>query len=473
MALKLSSAARLASPDFGDVQGLGMLLGSSKAVMEAEQQKMNRLDALMDASTKGVAAAQMGDASALSAQMNAIKEQIKSATTSEERLALLPELRALQALMPGTRQTATGNTARAIIQTRAAIEDPTLPENIKKVLEQRLKVMSDNTDALAAADKFRLNQARMGSEMQRIEGENWLNANTSKMLEFIQNDDADGLEAFVAGAGQFSGAARKFAQSALAGQETMDRFRANSIAMKIAPDFKTGEGGAIISAERSDIQSLPESIREIFTPGLRKYENLIKEGWDDKNKTWREGYRTLASNAQREVQGLLNNVRNQIATSEYFAELNRTRDTEEQIRNLELLKESKVAESEAIRLADSLIPRDKDGRRTESLTLDKIEDAKDIIRESRNAAIDNQINMLRGPQTEEEELEMAVLTVNGTDLVAKDNKGRKLEIDGRGFFESNGSIWIPIPDPSAPAKDESAETSSRAPSPRRSAYRDY
>ena len=210
--------------------------------------------------------------------------------------------------MPGTRQTATGNTARAIIQTRAALEDPTLPENIKKVLEQRLKVMSDNTDALAAADKFRLEQARMGSEMQRIEGENWLNANTSKMLEFIQNDDADGLEAFVAGAGQFSGAARRFAQSALAGQEAMDRFKANSIAMKIAPDFKTGEGGAIISAERTDIESLPESIRDIFAPGLRKYENLIKEGWDDKNKTWREGYRTLASNAQREVQGLLNNV---------------------------------------------------------------------------------------------------------------------------------------------------------------------
>ena len=32
MALKLSSAARLASPDFGDVQGLGMLVGSGQAV---------------------------------------------------------------------------------------------------------------------------------------------------------------------------------------------------------------------------------------------------------------------------------------------------------------------------------------------------------------------------------------------------------------------------------------------------------
>ena len=73
MALRLRSTQRLASPDFGDVQGLGMLVGSSQAVRQAEQQKMNRLDALMDASTKGVAAAQMGDASALSAQMNAIK----------------------------------------------------------------------------------------------------------------------------------------------------------------------------------------------------------------------------------------------------------------------------------------------------------------------------------------------------------------------------------------------------------------
>jgi uncharacterized protein (UPF0147 family) len=380
--------------------------------------------------------------------MGQLRELLKDPNMPiEEKRLYIQELRGLQGLMPGARQTATGNTTKGIIQTRAALEDPTVPDNIKKVLEQRLDVMSSNADALAVADKYRLDQARMASEMQRIEGENWLNENTSKMLDFIKNDDADGLEDFVAGAGQFSGAARKFAQSALAGQEAMDRFNANSIAMKIAPDFKTGEGGKIISAERTDIESLPKSIREIFSPGLRKYENLIKEGWDDKNGTWREGYRTLASNAQREVQGLLNNVRNQIATSEYFAELNRTRDTADQIQSLELLKESPVSKSDGRILADSLIPRDKNGRRTEPLTIEKINEAENIIRQSRNAAIDNQINMLRGPQTEEEQETGAGSVIEGAggeEFRASDYPG-KTAVDDKGTkLKSDGKNWIPV-----------------------------
>ena len=439
----------LLNPSYSaELGNVAQQISAAPGIRRERERQANRLERAMDITGKGIASAQAGDTSALSAQMGQLRELIKDPNMPiEEKQLYIQEIRALQGMMPGARQTATGNTARSIIQTRAAIEDPTLPENVKKVLEQRLKVMSDNTDALAAADKFRLDQARMDSEMQRIEGENWLNKNTSKMLELIRNDDADGLEAFVAGAGQFSGAARKFATSALAGQEAMDRFTANSIAMKMAPDFKTGEGGEIISAERSDIESLPESIREIFAPGLRKYEKLIKEGWDDKNGTWREGYRTLASNAQREVQGLLNNVRNQIATSEYFAELNRTRDTEEQIRNLELLKESPVSKSEARILADSLLPRNKKGNRLENLTVERINEAEEIIRQSRNAAIDNQINMLRSPQTEGEQETGVGSVIEGSDgqkYKASDYRGKEAVDDDGNTVISDGQKWIPV-----------------------------
>ena len=42
MALRLTSTQRLASPDFGDVQGLGMLVGSGQAVakQKAKEQGM-------------------------------------------------------------------------------------------------------------------------------------------------------------------------------------------------------------------------------------------------------------------------------------------------------------------------------------------------------------------------------------------------------------------------------------------------
>ena len=139
--------------------------------------------------------------------------------------------------------------------------------------------------------------------------------------------------------------------------------------------------------------------------------------------------------------------RNQIATSEYFAELNRTRDTDEQIRNLELLKESPVSKSEARILADSLLPRNKKGNRLENLTIEKINEAEEIIRQSRNAAIDNQINMLRGPQTEEEQetgVGPVIEGVGGEKLRASDYAGQSAEDDDGTLLRSDGKNWIPV-----------------------------
>ena len=444
---------------FDAARGIGatpVMLGAQRRAEEERQ----RINAAIDASTTGITAAQEGDTQVLLAQIDVIKEQIAGAGSTDERLDLVRELRALQALIPGAKTTETNNTAKSIIETRKILgqmderdarratgELVPFDERSRGALEQRLKVMSDNPEALEIADKFRLEQARIKSETKTLEGQNWLNANTAKMLRFIENNDADGLESFVAGAGEFSGPARKFVQSALAGQESLDRFRDNSIAMKIAPAFAKGKGGSIVSAERSDIETLPEAVQDIFGPALDKYEKLIEDGWDDKNGTWREGYRTLASNAQKDVQGLLNNVRNQIATSEYFAELNRERDTAEQIEALELLKESPVSTSEARILADSLIPRDKKNRRTEPLTVEKINEAKDIIRQSRNAAIDAQIQLVRGPQTEEEQETGAGSTIEGPDgeeLRASDHPGKKA-VDEKGtVLQSDGKNWLPV-----------------------------
>lgn len=47
MALRLRSTQRLANPNFGDVQGLGMLVGSSKAVGEKRQRRQGLFDQLM------------------------------------------------------------------------------------------------------------------------------------------------------------------------------------------------------------------------------------------------------------------------------------------------------------------------------------------------------------------------------------------------------------------------------------------
>ena len=47
MALKLTSTQRLANPNFGDVEGLGMLVGSAKAVGEQQKQRQSLFEQLM------------------------------------------------------------------------------------------------------------------------------------------------------------------------------------------------------------------------------------------------------------------------------------------------------------------------------------------------------------------------------------------------------------------------------------------
>ena len=56
MALRLTSTQRLASPDFGDVQGLGMLVGSGQAVAKQKEKEQEAAAHCQAQKTKAPAA---------------------------------------------------------------------------------------------------------------------------------------------------------------------------------------------------------------------------------------------------------------------------------------------------------------------------------------------------------------------------------------------------------------------------------
>lgn len=163
MALKFSPI----KADFGNVEGLGMLLGSAGAMAkEAERQKE------FDANSfrllrQGLFSADQGDVSALANRTNDLIDLMNSTTDETDRATLQDMITQLDAQRSATQATATTNTANSIIKTEQALEklksemDLTtgpLPPQQQKVfdaLTQRLNFMKQNSKAVIEADNIK------------------------------------------------------------------------------------------------------------------------------------------------------------------------------------------------------------------------------------------------------------------------------------------------------------------------------
>lgn len=163
MALKFSPIRA----NFGNVEGLGMLLGSAGAMAkEAERQKefdANSFKLLR----QGLFSADQGDVSALANRTNDLIDLMNSTTDETDRATLQSMITQLDAQRSATQTTATTNTANSIIKTEQALEnlksqmDPTtgaLPPQQQKVfdaLTQRLNFMKQNSKAVIEADNIK------------------------------------------------------------------------------------------------------------------------------------------------------------------------------------------------------------------------------------------------------------------------------------------------------------------------------
>ena len=414
---------------FEAAKGLGQTPGimrMERERKEKETKELAQIDQLMTTSGQATAAAQQGDVSAVTKQINDLRQQMSLATTLEQKKMYAQEIKSLQRLIPETQKTAISNKAQSIFRAEEAILDPTLDPRAKEALEQRIVEMKKDPQAMAEYNKYKLDQWRTDKAQQQMEADAWIKDNSSAIIQAIKEEDFDELDNIINGAGEFSGAAQTYASNIISAEKTMQQFEENSMLNKAAPDT---------SVEEEQISSLPEELQKMVKPSMLKYKKLVEEGWNENTKTWKTGYRVQAEAAQKEVQGLYRNIINQIATSEYFADVKATRDKEETIRELELELEAPV-DPVQIRLYAEAFKKD----RKKPITQSDLNAAEEYLRRERDRGIIKQLELLDPERTPEENSEVTIETKvsmarqNGQ----SDSKIRKaLEEDGHTDEEIN------------------------------------
>lgn len=372
-------------------------LGQAPGIMRMEQQRQEekakqlaQMDQLVTTSTQATAAAQQGDVSAVTRQINQLREQMKMATTVDQKKMFAQEIMSLQRLIPSASKVSTNNTAQAIIKAEQAVLDPTLPEEVREALENRIAKMKENPDAVVQYNKYKLDEWRTKQAQQEMEAQAWLETNAPAIQTAIQEGNIEEVESIVSGAGNFSRAAQTYVDSVISSQTAMDRFEENSMKNKISPDTKV---------EEDLIRALPEELQKQFEPLLSAYKNAVEDGWN--GKEWKTDKRILAEKTQQTIMGLYRNTINQIATSEYFADRRAERDTQETIRRLELSLEAPIDPAD-IRAHARILNPDKD-----DITQQDLDAAEQNLRATRNKAIANQISML-DPEKKPEETEVSI-----------------------------------------------------------------
>lgn len=293
---------KLASPSFsaraGEAIGQAMLGPENR---REEREKMARMDALMDASTRGVAAAQMGDVRALSAQMDAIKEQFKNTTSSEERLALLPELRALQGLMPGAKATQQSRSVDSLFRIDAELgnveamrkkiddsyvangRDPISDGDFKRITDtlatQRSRILEDpNVSESYEARKAANLSTRL--ETERMESVAWIAQNGDAIKQAIKSGDREELNTALQNVPrQYQAQVDSFVSSQIEAEGQLQDFRSDSILKTQEPintDFSSSiKGLADAGIKTRELERLNKQYMDLLES------HWLGSNWDD------------------------------------------------------------------------------------------------------------------------------------------------------------------------------------------------
>lgn len=291
----------LANPSYGqNLFTLGQQAGSAEAMGRERERQSNRLERAMDITGKGIASAQAGDTSALSAQMGQLRELIKDPNMPiEEKQLYIQELRALQGMMPRARQTATSNSATALMRIDDELQDevalrkkindgyakrgmaPITDAAFKSVtdsLKTQQKRLLENPNVGAEYKSLRIEKNRQDAELQVLEASEWLNQNGPGIREAIKSGNQDVLDGLLKNVPpQYDREVQTFISAEISNQERLEALRENSIAKNKAPvnvDFQ------------DEIDRIKEAGFDVegLSAANAKYKEFLKENWN--GKTW-------------------------------------------------------------------------------------------------------------------------------------------------------------------------------------------
>lgn len=289
----------LANPSYGqNLFTLGQQAGSAEAMGRERERQSNRLDTALEITDRGLASAQLGDVTALTSQINQLRELIKTAPLEEKQL-YIQELRALRSQVPGAQQIKTGNSATALMRIDDELQDevalrkkindgyaergmaPITDAAFKSVtdsLKAQQKRLLENPDVGAEYKSLRIEKNRQDAELQVLEASEWLNQNGPDIRQAIKSGNQDVLDGLLEKVPpQYDREVQTFIGAEISNQERLGAFRENSIAKNKAPvnvDFQ------------DEIDRIKEAGFDVggLSAANATYKEFLKENWN--GKTW-------------------------------------------------------------------------------------------------------------------------------------------------------------------------------------------
>ena len=308
---------------------LGAAIGGVPGQIRERKKKEQELQAfnqMAQASEQGTAAALEGNVEGLQNQINQLIKMRDAATDINKKQNIQRAITNLQGQISGAKKISVGNKARELVNIEQQLASlPSGATAQRLALQKRQEVLQQDPEAMRQYQQYQLDTFRYEQAEKEVQAEQWLNSNRALMLEAIEAGDTDKLTGIIEGAGDYVGAAQKFANAALQSAENMAKFEENSMERKIAPsvDYYTEQ-----------VNNLPEEIRDNLKSTLEAYTRVSKEGWD--GKQWNTGARIRAKQLEKDLQSQLRAINSQIATSAYFEGRREEARIKQQIKEIEI-----------------------------------------------------------------------------------------------------------------------------------------
>lgn len=468
--------ASVANPTYG--QGL-FDLGAQRGERRREREQMARLDESMTTMRQANAAAQQGDVSALTKQMNQLQAQAQSATTMNEKMFYLNQVADLQTQIPnaqGIKQTRSVDALLRIdneLQNTNDLRDRINQsyaqkglapisqqdfDNMVKSLKTQQERLQQDPDVNTEYTNRKINAARQALDFKKLQSAEWIGNNRAKIVAAIKSGKQENLDAVLETVPSlYAEQVQDFVSSELRFQKEMQDFRENSILKNQEPlnkDFT------------SRIENLPEGLQDEQLRAMnQQYVEYIEKHWDAENKEWigGTGAKTTASKMEEELNRLISN-RNERAT------LNAWDAAEER-----KLADERIIEEARIRIQTFVPDRNDEKDLAEQLAAEDQEDydkldpekqqeyrrmARDTLVEEhkrRQQAVIAGVDVTQAPAqaiTDEENIRLSMYTSEEQELIMEEygefQKGQMSLSEIMDELEEDGFIEIPVTDEEPP-----------------------
>lgn len=454
-------------------------LGGQIAERRREREQLARLDESMTTMRQANAAAQQGDVSALTRQINQLQAQAQSATTMKEKMFYLNQVYDLQAQIPNAQGIKQTRSVDALLRIDNELQDTNaLRDRINQSYAQRglAPISQQDFDKMVSALKTqqtrlqqdpdvnteytnrKINAARQDLELKKLQSAEWFGNNRKNIVNAIKSGNQEELDSVLETVPSlYAEQVQDFVSAELRFQKEMQDFRDNSISKNQEPlnkDFT------------SRIENLPEGLQDDGLKAMnQQYVEYIEKHWDAENKEWIGG-----TGAKKTAATLEENLNRLISNRNERATLNAWEAAEDK-----KLADERVIEEARIRIQTFVPDRNDEKDLAEQLAAEDQEDydkldpeeqqeyrrmARDTLVEEhkrRQQAVIAGVDVTQAPAqaiTDEENIRLSMYTSEEQELIMEEygefQKGQMSLTQIMDELEEDGFIEIPVTDEEPP-----------------------